>query len=292
MSKRFLTALTIVALLVAALGPAWASEPDSKVAEEMWVLTLPIPMMAYVVRPLQKGPLPLALMNHGESLDPQSRSSFPRAEFRAAALWFAAQGYLVVAPIRPGFGSTAIDNPETGIFGIYFGEIGDCSAPNFRDPGISIAVVNEWVINELTEKGMVLRDNTIVIGQSGGGWGALALSSRNHPSIRAIVAFAAGRGGHIDGKPNNNCAPNRLVEAAAEFGRTARIPTLWIYTENDSYFGPALSKQMFEAFVAAGGKAEYRLFPSFGNDGHFFIDAAEAIPLWAPDVTRFLSSRR
>jgi hypothetical protein len=30
-------------------------------------------------------------------------------------------------------------------------------------------------------------------------------------------------------------------------GRTAPTPTLWIYSENDSYFEPQLSKQMFEA---------------------------------------------
>jgi len=68
--------------------------------------------------------------------------------------------------------------------------------------------------------------------------GSIALGSQNPESVRAIIGFAAGRGGHLNGKPNNNCAPNQLVDAVAEFGRTARVPMLWIYTHNDSYFGP------------------------------------------------------
>ena len=65
---------------------------------------------------------------------------------------------------------------------------------------------------------------------------------------------------------------------------------LWIYTRNDSYFGPNLSKRMADAFQAAGGNVEYHLLPDFGADGHFFIDSADAIPIWAPIVSRFLNS--
>src|SRR5258706_2200599 len=43
---------------------------------------------------------------------------------------------------------------------------------------------------------------------------------------------------------------------------------LWIYIENDTFFGPSLSNRMHEAFTAEGGKAEYRLMPPFGNEGH------------------------
>ena len=87
---------------------------------------------------------------------------------------------------------------------------------------------------------------------------------------------------------NNNCAPDELVEETAEFGRASRIPMLWIYSENDTYFGPELAKRMHEAFTAAGGRAEYHMLPPFGNDGHFLIDSLDGIPLWAPLVSKFL----
>jgi homoserine acetyltransferase len=82
------------------------------------------------------------------------------------------------------------------------------------------------------------------------------------------------------------------VEAVAQFGRTARIPMLWIYVHNDSYFGPDLSKRLVAAFQAAGGNVEYHLLPDFGGDGHFMIDSADAIQLWAPLVSEFLKSHR
>lgn len=43
---------------------------------------LPAPTIAYVVRPVGDGPFPLAIMNHGVSLDPVQRGFFPLIEFR------------------------------------------------------------------------------------------------------------------------------------------------------------------------------------------------------------------
>ena len=63
---------------------------------------------------------------------------------------------------------------------------------------------------------------------------------------------------------------------------------LWIYIENDTFFGPALSKRMHQAFMGAGGNAEHHLLPPFGGEGHLLIDSADGIPLWAPLVGQFL----
>jgi pimeloyl-ACP methyl ester carboxylesterase len=154
------------------------------------------------------------------------------------------------------------------------------------------AVLTKWIIDYMTDQKFAVPNSTIVIGQSAGGWGAIALSSQNPPSVKEIIAFAAGRGGRVDGKPNNNCAPDKLVEATAEFGRTARVPMLWIYIQNDTYFGPDLSKRMHAAYTAAGGNAEYHLMPPFGNEGHIFIDSPDSIPQWSPLVSEFLDRHR
>ena len=249
-------------------------------------------MLAYVVRPIGEGPFPLLVMNHGVALDANERSFFPVIEFRDAALWFAKQGYVVVAPVRPGYGATAIEIPERGLFGLFFSGVGNCSDANFRDAGLAIASINRWVIEYMSVQPFIKRDEVVVVGQSGGGWGAIALASQNPTSVRAMIAFAAGRGGHFNGKPNNNCAPDNLVEAAAQFGRTARIPMLWIYTHNDSYFGPELTKRLATAFQAAGGNVEYHVLPDFGGDGHFMIDSADAVQMWAPLVSEFLKKHR
>jgi dienelactone hydrolase len=294
--RRLLEVIALL-LLVPTFAIAGANEKSDKTAvlqvrEELWAIPSTIPMLAYMIRPVGDGPFPLLVMNHGVSLDPKERSYFPVIEFRDAALWFARHGYVVVAPIRPGYGATAIEIPERGLFGLFFSSVGNCSDANFRDAGLAIASLDTWVIDYMSTQPFIKGDGVVVVGQSGGGWGAIALASQNPSSVRAMIAFEAGRGGHFNGKPNNNCAPDRLVEAAAQFGRTARIPMLWIYVHNDSYFGPDLSMRLASAFQAAGGNVEYQLLPDFGEDGHFFIDSPDAVRIWAPLVSKFLEAHR
>jgi len=293
--RRSFSLLVLLALAtLAAPNPGRCSDIKASlpVQEEIWELPLVLPMLAYVVRPVGDGPFPLAVMNHGVSLDVTARSFFPLVEFRDAAVWFARHGYLVVAPVGSGYGATAIDIPERGVYGLFFSKIGKCSNPNFRDPGLAVAQTDLSIINYMTAEKHAIPNNAIVVGQSAGGWGSIALSSLNPPQVKAIITFAAGRGGHVDGKPNNNCAPDQLVDATGAFGRTARVPMLWFYIENDTYFGPALSRRMHAAYTAAGGNAEYHLMPPFGDEGHYFIDSPDVIPQWSPLVTQFLDKHR
>jgi dienelactone hydrolase len=273
--KRFLKVIALLLLVptfaTAGLGEKSENTAVAQVREELWGIPSIIPMLAYVIRPAGDGPFPLLVMNHGVSLDPKERSYFPVIEFRDAALWFAKQGYVIVVPVRPGYGATAIEIPERGLFGLFFSGVGNCSDANFRDAGLAIASLDMWVIDYMSTQPFIKRDDVVVVGQSGGGWGAIALASQNPKSVRAMIGFESGRGGHLNGKPNNNCAPDLLVEAAAQFGRTARIPMLWIYTHNDSYFGPDLSMRLATAFRAAGGNVEYHLVADFGEDGHFLL---------------------
>ena len=293
MLNRLLRIPLVLALVGAAIGSS-ASADDRAAAqplrEEVWALMTPLPMFAYVVRPVGAGPFPLAVMNHGIAIGEKERGFYPLVEFRDAAFWFARHGYFVVAPVR--YGVTAVDVPHRGHFSLLFANVGKCDNPNFRGPGLMIATLDQWVIDFMKSEAMVMPGKAIVVGQSGGGWGAIALSSLNPSSVRAIITFAAGRGGRVDGKPNNNCAPDKLVEATRAFGRTSRIPMLWIYAENDTYFGPDIAKRMHEAFTAAGGNAEFHMLPPFGSDGHFLISSPDGVSIWSPLVSRFLDEHQ
>jgi dienelactone hydrolase len=293
MRGNFLRIIPLVLACVVAIVSSASAEDRAAVRtlrEETWALMTPLPMLAYVVRPVGGGPYPLLIMNHGISGDPQQRGFFPMVEYRDAAHWFARRGYFVVSPVR--YGAVSTDEPDQGLFSLYFANVGDCKKPDFRWPGLMIATLDQWVVDFMEKEAIVAPGKAVVVGQSGGGWGAIALSSLNPSSVRAIITFAAGRGGHADGKPNNNCAPDKLVEATRDFGKKSRIPMLWIYSENDTYFGPDLANRMHEAFTAAGGKAEFRMLPPFGSDGHFLIDAAEAVPIWSPLVSQFLDEHQ
>jgi dienelactone hydrolase len=282
----------VVILVLAVAAFAEDRSADRAMQEEVWAIPVTLPTIAYVVRPAGDGPFPLVVMNHGVSLNPRERGFFPLVEFRDAAMWFARRGYMVVAPSGSGYGAAALDEPGRGLYSLFYSKIGSCDNPNFRDAGLAVALIDQWIIDYMTDQRLIVPDNVVVVGQSAGGWAAIALSSRNLPSVRAIITFAAGRGGRVGGKPNNNCAPDKLVEATGEFGRTARVPMLWIYAENDTFFGPTLSRKMHEAYTGAGGRAEYHMLPPFGSDGHFLIDSADAIPLWAPVVSQFLDKRQ
>jgi dienelactone hydrolase len=292
-----LTHLLRIPLVLAFMGativsPASAEDRPAaqQIQEEIWALTTPWPVLAYVVRPVGNGPFPMVIMNHGIAIQPKERSFFPLVEFRDAAFWFAHRGYLVVAPGR--YGGTLADEPGRAIYGPFFAHVGSCDQPNFRGPGLAIATLDQWVIDYMAGQKLVTPGKVIVVGQSGGGWGDIAFSSLNPPSVRAIIVFAAGRGGRVEGKPNNNCAPDKLVDTTRAFGRTSRVPMLWIYTENDTYFGPDLAKRMHGAFAAEGGNAELHVLPPFGTDGHFLIDAPEGVKLWEPLVSRFLDEHQ
>ena len=105
------------------------------------------------------------------------------------------------------------------------------------------------------------------------------------------VVMAGGRGGHAGGRANDNCAPDRLAEAAGRFGATATTPMLWIYSANDSYFAPAIAEAMYHAFTTAGGRVDFQQPAAFDGDGHrlFFGQGGSAV--WGPLVERYLAAQ-
>ena len=253
---------------------------------ELWLVPSPQPgvlMRAKVYRPQRPGAFPLAVINHGSDQNEIRRFNYATPAYPIAAHWFVARGYAVVAPQRPGHG-------ETG--GRYLEDQGSCDDADYLGSGLGTAASIQAAIDYMTAQAFVRRDGTLAIGQSAGGWGALALASRNPPGLAGAINFAGGRGGRSDGKPGSNCAPDRLVAAAARFGATARVPTLWLYAQNDSYFAPALAQRMAQAFRAAGGRAAFHLLPALGDDGHGVMESTEGVAAWEPVVAEFLTKMK
>jgi dienelactone hydrolase len=250
-------------------------------------MLLPIPILAYLVRPVGTGPFPLIIMNYGASFDQREGSFYPPTEFRAAH-WFAHHGYDVVVPIGPSDGGGNLDLSDRELYKLYFSAAEDCDDPYSLSGAAAQATASKWMIDYIAHERLIMPGNVIVVGQSAGGWAAIALASLNPTPVRAIITFVAGRGARANGGPNNNCESKKLIEAAREFGHTSRIPMLWISPSNETYFGPELSKQVHEAFTGAGGAAEYHLLPLSGSAGEFLMDSPDGISSWAPLVDRFL----
>jgi dienelactone hydrolase len=262
-------------------GPQGAEEGAYR--RQLWLIPGPrdsAMMRTIVYRPNGEGPFPLVIVNHGSTQESARRAKYADPGFAIAARWFVDRGYAVALPQRPGHG-------ETG--GPYLEEQDGCDNADFHRAGLATADSIEAAIAYLRSQPFVRGEGIVIVGQSAGGWGALALASRNPSAVKAIINIAGGRGGRSYDRAHNNCAPQRLALAAGRYGRTARLPALWIYTENDSYFGPALARRMADAYRAAGGVIEFHLLAPFGEEGHSLFLVLNGEKVWGPIVEKFLA---
>jgi dienelactone hydrolase len=279
--------LTLALGISAAFGQTETGSPGRETGRQSILIPSPDPavqMRTELFRPPGDGPFPLVVINHGTTGNALQRARLPQPVYLDLARYFVGRGYAVAVPQRPGHGATG---------GPYLESNGNgCQNADYFASGHRTADIIATAIAFMIRQPFVKPTGVIVVGQSAGGWGALALASRNPPEVRAVINFAGGRGGRVNNQPNVNCAPERLVTAAGRFGATSRIPSLWLYTENDSYFGPDLSRRLAAAFKDAGGAVDFRLLPAFADDGHRLSHQKGGIEVWRPLVEQFLSEER
>ena len=199
-----------------------------------------------------------------------------------AVQWFTSRGNLVVLSLRRGYGGTG---------GAFAESSTPCSTENYVRSAQESARDIAATVSYALRLPYARPDGAVVVGQSAGGWAAVGLDSQPHPGVVAIVSMAGGRGGHVDDQPGKNCHPENLAAATGTLGRTATTPMLWIYTANDTYFAPPIARSLYDAFITAGGKAEFLALPAFGSDGHntFFVHGGSAV--WGPLMERYLRER-
>jgi dienelactone hydrolase len=126
----------------------------------------------------------------------------------------------------------------------------------------------------------------VVVGQSFGGATAIAAASMNPSGVVAAINFAGGGGGDPDNRPENPCRPDLLEKVLASYGKTSKVQTLWLYSENDRYWGKALPKKWAGEFVSAGGQAAFVQLPPYKDDGHASFTGNRAA--WSAPVEEFL----
>jgi dienelactone hydrolase len=234
-------------------------------------------IQALVKSPSVPGVRPVAIINHGAPRDAADALRVTPNSYAAAQTWFLQRGYVVVVPVRRGYGTAAATAIREGY--------GSCNTPDYFGAGQATADDIAAVIEYLPTLPFADARRIVVVGQSAGGWGAIALASRNPPGVVAVINFAGGRGSP---QPGQVCQPARLVDAARRFGRSARVPSLWLYSENDRYFDQPLVRTMVNAYGEGRSNTEFVALPPFGEDGHLIINRPEALGLWTQPVERFL----
>ncbi|MHB0772278.1 dienelactone hydrolase family protein [Bradyrhizobium sp. 5.13L] len=235
---------------------------------------------ALLFRPPGPGPFRLAVVAHASTQNALRRAQMPPPEYRPLAAYLLTRGFAVLVPERLGHGATG---------GRYVEDQGGCDEADYARSGRATADAISLALGFLRKQDFVRKDAAIVIGHSAGGWGALALANADPNSISAITVFAPGRGGHANDEPNRICAPNALLAAAAEFGKAARIPVTWLVASNDSYFAPAFSQKLADAFRGSGGKADLRFLPAVGSEGHWMIETEAGVKAAASALERALN---
>jgi dienelactone hydrolase len=223
------------------------------------------------------GKHPLAILTHGTAADRTDRARVTPWLFLPQAIWFARRGYVVLVVVRKGYGRSS---------GEQDGKFGGCQTNgrgSFVEAGEDSAEDLRAAAKYAEEKLPEVDAGTIVsTGVSTGGFAQVALTADPPPGLKAAISFAGGRGG--DGK-EHNCDLGGVVSAFQHFGKKSRIPMLWIYSENDHWFPPAMAHKFDEAFRAGGGVDQLVMVPSYREDGHaFYYDVAG----WTPLVEEFL----
>lgn len=238
-------------------------------------------LYAWVYRPQGDQPRRLVIFNHHTSGD-AARNQEPRhGLYPSAVAWFLDRGYVVALLHRRGYGRTG------GERAMGF----QCARPNHAAGGRVDAADIGTAVDQLTRLSFVQRDGVVLVGQSTGGWAVMAFAAENHPQVAAIINFGGGRRG-ISAQTRESCAMDELARDAGVFGARARTPSLWLYTENDRSFPPAISRRMADAYRTAGGRIDFHMLPAFGDDGHALLPNPRGAATWGPLVERFIQPFR
>lgn len=257
------------------------SAPDRM---QQWRVPTPLPDIAshaLLFRPAGEGPFHLVVIAHATTQNVLRRAQMPQPEYRALAAFLVARGFAVLVPERPGHGATG---------GKYLEDQGGCDEADYARAGRATAEEIMAAANFMRRQPFIKPDRMVIVGHSAGGWGALAMA--READVSAIIVFAAGRGGRANDFPNQVCAPHTLKAAAAEFGKDAKAPVTWLVAANDSYFSPAFSRQLADAFRGAAGKVNYIALPAHGGEGHWLAESEGGVKLAASELERALKPVR
>lgn len=227
--------------------------------KDMYGKTISRPFKVTVFRDNAIPRAPFLILNHGRAMKQEDREKLGRARYTDNSKYFLGKGFAVFVPTRIGYGVTGGDDVE------YSGTCGGKQYP----PGYEAAAEQtRKVLDHARSLPYVDASRGLVIGQSYGGATAITIAAGNPPGVIATVNFAGGGGGNPIDKPEQPCRPDLLEKMFAGYGATAKIPTLWVYSENDQYFGKVRPREWFKAFQDAGGKGEFVQLPAHGKDGH------------------------
>jgi len=230
----------------------------------------PVMLQVTVFTPDGPGPFPLAVENHGGAGDDLPLELQPRHRASYLANYFLSRGYAVVLPMMRGFAGSGGKITVQGC--------------NLEQVGVDNAKDIRAVISYMAKQPNIDSSRIVVAGRNLGGWSTLAFGTLDYPAVKGLINFS---GGAI----SSTCSlsESALSNIAQHYGAKTKIPSLWLYGDNDEFIPVETWRGMHQAYIAAGGDAELVAYGKFLDDGHAMLRYPEALSIWTPKVDAFLT---
>jgi dienelactone hydrolase len=226
-----------------------------------------------VFKPNGEGPFPLVILNHGRAGSADKRMQPLRFRYEPQARYLVGKGFVVIVPTRVGYGEAFGDfDPESN---------GGCATPQIEP--MSIAASDQVLAAHSFAKSLKYVDTNRwwVMGQSVGGLTSVATVWRNPTGLQGGINFAGGTGGDPVARPGQSCGVTQIARLWKNKAKEAQADMLWMYWENDLFWGQQAPRDWHQAWTEGGGRAQFHQLPAFGKDGHsgFSSDMDHWVPL-------------
>ena len=287
---------SLIAVVALAVFPQ-AADAAARAASEAGAhtVTIPVPeasgevaqMVTTWFLPPGKGPFPVVLFSHGRAGSEADRDRLSQGIGRTQLAYWLGKGVAVVSPVRPGYGHSTGSDVE--LSGVHFDAAGRCtSKPDYRRTADAAVLSVQAALQWIRAQPWADRDDVLLVGQSVGGLATVAAAAQPLPGVVGAVNFAGGSGGSPERSPGASCDPDQLRAMYEGYGRTTKVPSLWVYAINDQYWGPDAPAAWHAAFAQGGSRTTFVHAPAVPDgDGHGL--SRHAASLWAPAVDAYLA---
>ena len=220
---------------------------------------------------------PYLLFSHGRAGTDQERGKFGRSSEKRNSEYFVSKGFTVILPTRIGYGVSG--GPDADYSGA-------CGNKNYLEARKVAIDQSKQVLNHVFDFSYIDRTKGIVVGQSVGGFTTIGLAAENISGLKGAINFAGGDGGDPIKSAEKPCGDYLIKDTFAKYGASNKVPTLWLYSVNDKFWGEQLPKDWFAAFQKAGGKGQFISLPAYKEDGHSIFRGD--LNAWKNDFEKFI----
>ena len=220
---------------------------------------------------------PYLLFSHGRAGTDQERGKFGRSSEKRNSEYFVSKGFTVILPTRIGYGVSG--GPDADYSGA-------CGNKNYLEARKVAIDQSKQVLNHIFDFSYIDRTKGIVVGQSVGGFTTIGLSAENISGLKGAINFAGGDGGDPIKSAEKPCGDYLIKDTFAKYGASNKVPTLWLYSVNDKFWGEQLPKDWFAAFQKTGGKGQFISLPAYKEDGHSIFRGD--LNAWKNDFEKFI----